>query len=82
MDERADFVDEDQYFFLEDLGALGEVPDVAEAKDGCFLFAFDHGVHIAGCNYVRADDFCACATEDCGEEGSYLDDGVADNSGL
>lgn len=82
MDERADFVDKDKNFFLEDLSALGEVPNVTEAKDGCFLFAFDHGVHIPGCDYVRADDFCTCATKDSGEEGSYLDDGVADDSGL
>mmetsp|Transcript_10788 Transcript_10788/g.31943 ORF Transcript_10788/g.31943 Transcript_10788/m.31943 type:complete len:219 (+) Transcript_10788:821-1477(+) len=71
-----DPVDEDHDLVLQDLGRVGEIPDVAETEDGLHAPPGDHGVQrrAVAALHVEADDLGAGLAEPQGEQRADLDD--------
>lgn len=82
MNERSDFVDKDENLLLKNLSYFGKVSDVAKSKDCTFFFTLNHGVHVSLLNDVGSYNLCSSASEDCWQQSSNLDNGVADDSRL
>jgi hypothetical protein len=64
MDNRADLIDEKKNIFFEDFVDIIELSDIAESKDGTFLFALEHRVHITLLDDVLTNDLSTGTSED------------------
>lgn len=82
MDDGADLVNKEQNILLQDLVDLIEPPNITKPKNGTFLRAFNHGIHIPFLNNILPNNLCACTTKNNTQQNPNLYDRIADNSCL
>lgn len=79
MNKGTYLIDEDEDLFLKNFSYFCEISDITKTKDSGFLFTLEHGIHVALLNNVGTDDLSTRTTEDSREQGTNLDDSIADD---
>lgn len=64
MDDRADLINKEKNIFFKDLVNIIKLSDIAKSKDGTFLFALKHRVHVPLLDNVFTDNLSTSTSED------------------